>query len=157
MDDYSTNSTFESFEVQLSNSAKDFLKETAKWAYLLSIVGFVFLGLILILALFMFSVGSALGSAMGGMNGMGALGAMGGAFVGIVYILMALLYFFPILYLFKFASKTKKAIAENNTELLTNGIENLKSHYKFIGILMAIVLSFYALAIIMVGIAAAVS
>jgi len=152
-DNYLKTSTFDSFEMQLSNTAKDFLKETAKWAYFLSIIGFVFLGLFVILAFFMFSAGSALGS----MSGMGALGAMGGAAIGVVYLLIALLYFFPILYLFKFASKTRKAFAENNTELLTDGIESLKSHYKFVGILMIIVISFYAVVFVIAGIAAAAS
>lgn len=153
-DNYSSTSSFDSFELQLSNTAKDFLKETAKWAYFLSIIGFIFLGLFVLLAFFMFSLGSTLGN-LGGMSGMGAMGAMGGAFIGVIYLLIALLYFFPILYLFKFASKTKKAIAENSTELLTDGLSSLKSHYKFVGILMVIVLSFYAIVFVIVGITAA--
>lgn len=46
------NSVFEKFELQLDQSAKDFLKETAKWAYFLSIVGFVGIGLIMLIAVF---------------------------------------------------------------------------------------------------------
>ena len=35
------NSVFEKFELQFDQTAKDFLRETAKWAYFLSIIGFV--------------------------------------------------------------------------------------------------------------------
>jgi len=37
-------SEFESFELEVSDEIKGFLKETAKWAYLLSILGFVGIG-----------------------------------------------------------------------------------------------------------------
>lgn len=34
------------FEMKLNESAKDFLKETAKWAYFLSIIGYIGIGFI---------------------------------------------------------------------------------------------------------------
>lgn len=141
-------SSFDSFELQLNELSKDYLRETAKWAKFLSIVGFVVIGLMVIGAFAMFAMGSALGS-MGGMGG--GMFAMGGAFVGIVYLLIALLYFFPVLYLYKFSSSTLKAFENSNTEQLTDGLKNLKSHYKFVGILTAIFVGLYAL-IFLIGI-----
>ena len=36
---------FENFELQLNESAKGFLKEAAKWAYFLSILGYIGIGI----------------------------------------------------------------------------------------------------------------
>ena len=143
------NSAFDSFELQLTDQAKSFLKEIGKWAMFLSIVGFIFMGLFVLLALLMFSMGSAMGSIGGA--GIGAFGAAG----GLVYLIMALIYFFPIRYLYMFASKIKAAFNNSNSQQMTDALENLKSHYKYIGIMMIIVLSFYALAIV-IGIVAAI-
>lgn len=153
------NSSFDSFELQFTPVAQGFLRETAKWARFLSIVGFIFIGLYVLLALMMFAMGGAMDAAsenMDGMGGMGMMGAVGGAAMGVLYLICALIYFFPILYLYRFASNTLSALDSNNTDQLTNGLENLKSHYKFMGILMCIALIFIALGMLLmfVGLAA---
>jgi hypothetical protein len=137
------NSAFDSFELQLTESAKLFLRETAKWGRFLSIVGYVVIGLMVLGAFAMFALGGAMESLGGGMAG--GMMAMGGTAIGIIYLLIALLYFFPVMYLYKFSTKTLAAFNNNNTEQLTDAFENLKSHYKFVGILTAIVLGIYAL------------
>lgn len=134
-------SVFENFELQLNQTAKDFLKETAKWAYFLSILGFIGIGLMVILAIF----AGTIFSAMGAVPGMGAMGGSFGTMIGIFYFLIAALYFFPVFYLNKFATNAKKAFRENDTEALTKSLGYLKSHYKFIGILMLSILVLYAL------------
>ena len=153
------NSSFDSFELQFTPVAQGFLRETAKWARFLSIVGFIFICLYVLLALMMFAMGGAMDAAsenMDGMGGMGMMGAVGGAAMGVIYLICALIYFFPILYLYRFASNTLSALDSNNTDQLTNGLENLKSHYKFMGILMCIALIFIALGMLLmfVGLAA---
>jgi hypothetical protein len=138
------NSSFDSFELQITPVAQGFLKEIAKWAAFLSIVGFIFIGFLVLGALAMFAMGSAMSSNMQGMGGsMGMMGMLGGATLGVLYLIIALLYFFPVMYLFKFSSNAKKALSSNNTEQLTTSIENLKSHYKFMGILTIIGIAFY--------------
>jgi len=133
-------SVFEKFELQLDQTAKDFLKETAKWAYFLSIVGFVGIGLMLVIAVFAGTIFASMGSAMGG-----AFGSSFGAAMGFVYVFIAAIYFFPVYYLFKFSVNAKKAFRENDSEALTSSLGYLKSHYKFIGIFMAAILALYAL------------
>lgn len=119
----------------LNEASRTFVLETAKWARFLSIVGFVFIGLILLAALF-------IGFASSGLRG---FGGMGGGIVALTYILIALLYFFPVLYLFRAATSLRDGINNNDEGALTTGFENLKSHYKFVGILTIIFLSLYAL------------
>lgn len=136
------NSVFEKFELQLDSTAKDFIKEIAKWAYFLSILGFIGIGLLLIIAVFAGTLFSAMGSTM---PGMGAYGSSFGAAMGAIYFLLAAFYFFPVYYLFKFSSNAKKAFRDNDSETLTASFGYLKSHYKFIGILMVVFLAMYAL------------
>lgn len=135
-------SVIESFEMKLSESAKDFLKETAKWAYFLSILGYIGIGFIIFAALF----AGTLFSAMGKMNpAMGSMGSSFGVVMAFVYFLIAVLYFFPVYYLNKFASNAKAAFKNNDSETLTASLGYLKSHYKYIGIMTLVVFSLYLL------------
>jgi hypothetical protein len=136
------NSVFEKFELQLNESAKGFLRETAKWAYFLSIVGFIGIGLLMIGAIFAGAFLATMGSVIPGAS---AMGSSFGAIIGVFYFILAAIYFFPVYYLFKFASNAKKAFRDNDTEALTNSLEYLKSHYKFIGIFMIAILVLYGL------------
>ena len=124
---------------------KQFLFETAKWAKFLSIIGFVMIGLFIVLAIVMSLFMGTMMSELGETNGMGALG---GGFVGVIYALMGLIYLFPVLYLYRFATKMKIALQSNDEAFLSSSFENLKSCYKFLGIFMAVILVFYAIGLI---------
>lgn len=138
----SEESTVEKFELQLNESAKGFLKEAAKWAYFLSILGYIGIGLIVLAAIF----AGTLFAFMSNMSReMGHIGSLGGSFITALYLIIAALYFFPIYYLNRFASNLRDAFRDNDSETLAKSFEYLKSHYKFIGILAVITLCFYAL------------
>ena len=137
----------------ITDAMKMYLKEIAKWAKLIAIVGFVFVGLFVLIALFM-------GAFMGAMMGELAPGPGGGAAMGFLsffYIIFAVIYFFPLLYLYRFSTQTNAALASNDQQLMTEAFSNLKSHYKFIGILMLISIGFMVLSFVMglIGAAAA--
>lgn len=154
------NSAFENFDLKLDETARGFLQETAKWAYFLSILGYIGIGFLVVIALFAGTIFATMGQ-MGGMrNGMGAFSAMGGTFITVMYLIIAALYFFPVYYLNKFSVNMKTALKESNTALLTTSLEYLKSHYKFIGIMMLVIFAVYALIFvfaIIAGIAALAS
>jgi len=126
--------------LQLTAESQSFLKETAKWAYFLSIVGFVGIGMLILLSVFMGTIFSKLGVFNSGMS---PAPTMGVGFITFLYLIMAVLYFFPVYYLFQFSSKAKAAFSRNDNEALTTSLEYLKSHYKFMGILAIIILSIY--------------
>lgn len=135
-------SVTENFEMLLHQHAKDFLKETAKWAYFLSIMGYIGIGFLVFAALF----ASTLFSSMEHMaRPMGGIGPSFGIVMSVVYFIIAGLYFFPVYYLNKFASNAKSAVKENNSDRLTISLQYLKSHYKFIGIMTVVVFSMYLL------------
>lgn len=132
----------ENQNLSLTETSREYLREGAKWAYFLSILGFIGIGLMVIMGLFMGSIMASVGSMAGGSNDMGM---MGGSFFTILYILMAALYFFPVYYLYKFSSNAKAAVDSNDDLTLETALGYLKSHYKFIGILTIVVLSIYLL------------
>lgn len=148
-------SKFDSFELQFTQQSQRFYSETSKWATFLSIIGFLGSGFMVLLGLVMFAMGSAIGSGMGNnpMAGMFSGGLLGG-----FYLVFALINFFPAYYMYKFASKAKAALNNNDTTTLTESFENLKSYFKFTGIAVIVVIALYALIIlgvIIVGASAA--
>jgi hypothetical protein len=137
------------FDLQLDQSSVNYLSETARWTRLLAIVGFVYCGLMVIIGLFFGSMIPRMMSGMNGMNGdTAALTAMGGGFFGFFFILAALILFFPAYYLYNFSTKMRRALHNNDQAVLTDSLKNLKSFFKFYGIVVIIVLSFYALVFI---------
>lgn len=133
-------SVFDGFELGLNDTIIGLLKETANWAYFISIIGFIGIG-------FMLIFGAMFGVIMGSMpvNPYENIGVNVNYF-GLIYVFIAVIYLMPVIYLFNFSRKMKAAIQSKNNELLTASFKNLKSHYKFVGILTIVVLSMYVLA-----------
>jgi hypothetical protein len=107
-----------------------------KWALFLSIVGFIFLA---ILVLFGFS----LGTIMGQLGDETVMEGFPTSLFGIIYLIIGLIYFFPILFLFQFAVNARKGIQFMDSGFLSQAFKKLKDHYTYIGILMAIMLGLY--------------
>ncbi|MDI9258500.1 DUF5362 family protein [Flavobacterium sedimenticola] len=134
-------SQFDSFELHLNQTALDYLRESAKWSMFLAILGFIGVGFLALMAIFMTSVMSVMPETPG------PFGAISG-FISIFYLVIAVIYLFPIYYLYRYANNTKKAIFTKNSELLTDAFGALKSHHKFLGIAAIIIISLYILAAI---------
>mgnify|MGYP006146086417 FL=1 len=130
--------------LELNQLAKDALREGAKWTFFLSIMGFIGVGIMVLAAIFMTI---ALSSVPSELDSYGMFGAMKG-FISLFYLLMAVLYFFPIYYLYKYSSNVKTALQFNDSNLLADAFVNLKSHHKFLGISIIVILSLYLLIII---------
>ncbi|ULQ53574.1 hypothetical protein [Flavihumibacter fluvii] len=138
------------FELVIDEIGKGYLAETAKWAKFLSIMGFMLCGLLLILGLVM-------GTAMGTMFASSQMGAGKSLIFSVGYILIAALYFLPCLYLYKFSRSMQVALKAGDLVQLDEGLKNLKSCFKFMGVLTIILLSLYGIAFLVGGIAAAFS
>ncbi|HLN95764.1 MAG TPA: DUF5362 family protein [Flavobacterium sp.] len=143
------NSSFDNFDVQLNEAGRSFLRATGKWAMFLSIIGFIFMGFMILGAMAMFTVGSFA-------SGAAPFGGMGGALIGTIYLVVAVLYFFPIYYLFQFSSRIKRAFEENDSVVLNDALGSLKSHYKFIGIFTIVFIALY-IVLIFIAVAAGIS
>ena len=136
----------QSSEMKLNESAIAFLRESAKWCMFLAILGFIGIAFMVIMGLFMGTFLSSISAMGGGMNN--SPFAMMPGLMAAFYIVIALLYFFPIYYLFKYAQNTKVALQTANSDLLADALGYLKSHHKFLGIMMIVMISLYILIII---------
>ncbi|HYH14004.1 MAG TPA: DUF5362 family protein [Flavisolibacter sp.] len=138
------NQTASLFSLSIDPVTKAHLSETARWARFLSIIGFIFLGIMILagvsLSLF---VGRPLDT-YGGSSVFDAF-SVGMAFF---YLILAVLWFFPLLFLFRFATRMKTALNSNDQNALNIALQNLKICFRYVGVITIIVLALYALAIV---------
>lgn len=125
----------------LDADSKEFLLETSKWAKFIAILGFIGIALMVLMAIFvsLFFNLSGLSS-----NTAADTFGFGTGFLGLIYLVLAALYFFPILYLYRFSDQIKKSILDSDQLLLSSALEHLKKHYKFIGIIAIAIIALYA-------------
>ena len=123
--------------LQVTEIARLDLLSAAKWAKFLCIVGCVCVCLMLLFGILMTVFGAALTQYMGD-------SPLGGA-MGLLYILFAALYIYPLIKGFQFANATKAACLTDNEAQLARGFSGLRSLMQFTGILTIIVLVIYAL------------
>ncbi|MDX9930334.1 MAG: hypothetical protein RBS37_10835 [Bacteroidales bacterium] len=133
--------------IEFTPASTGYLETTRKWALFLAILGFIGIGFMIIGGIIMTGASSMIPG----------LPFKGGAVVLIVFLLMALLYFFPVFYLFKFASISKEAVAQADKNRLEEAMMYLKKYYKFIGILIIVILCLYLVGMIVGGLGAAFS
>jgi len=118
--------------IRLSERSLEALSETRKWANFLSILGFIGIGIMVVVGI--------IGGIAGAMSSFG-----GGALMALIYIIVAGLYSIPVYYLFMFSSEMRNALETRQSYSIESAFENLKSHYKFIGIFTIVILSLYFL------------
>jgi hypothetical protein len=132
------------FELQVDHIGTVYLRDAARWARFLAIAGFVFCGLFVVAAILFITVLPAL------FNSVGASGVsgIGGGVIAVVYIGIAVLDFFPCLYLYKFAARMQVALNSNDQEQLNSSFLNMRAFYRFVGVLMIIALGLWLLGIL---------
>jgi hypothetical protein len=143
--------------MELTEEAQGYLLEAGKWAYFLSIIGFIICGLVLLAAIFAGSLFTRIAQ-MQPENATAALMAGAGGFVTFFYLLIDVIYFFFSLYLYQFGSKIKQSIKLSDSDYLTRSLGKLKSFFKLWGIITIVVITIYVLIffiVIVVGIGAA--
>ena len=123
-------------ELRVGGNEFNFLNETRKWAKFLAIIGFVGCGLIVLAAIAMIAT-----SLLRFNEYMGIMPV----FIGFIYLLMALVYFFPSLFLFRFGHFMGKALENKDQILFLNSLKNQRSFFRFVGVLTIIVIVFYVL------------
>lgn len=138
------------FSLSIDPVTKAHLTEAAKWARFLAITGMVFLVLMIIAGVFgsamLFSTTSRLESEYGG--GTTGMGAYGSGIFAAYMIVVAVIYFFPLLFTLRFANNMRTALTANDQQALNISFQNLKACFRFVGILTIIALVFMAIAII---------
>ena len=105
------------------------LKQTKPWTMLMSIIGFIYVGFMIIFGL----GGSFLFSRFGAPRPFPS-----SIIFTVMYLIMGILYFFPCLFLFKFSSSIGRLLEGGGAAEMEEALVNQKSFWKFIGILAII-------------------
>lgn len=144
------------FGFGIDQSSKAHLWEAAKWAKFLAIVGFVMCGLVAIGGIVWGSylaTTTPIESEYGGRSLFAGLGV----FMSVFYVGFAILYFFPCLFLLRFANHMRNALNTDDQVTLNSSFQNLKIMFRYVGILTIIVISLYVLLFLFAILTAAVS
>lgn len=139
------NTTLSDNKLVFSEEILKNLNTTQKWAKFLAILSFIGVGIMFIAGIVVTLMGGALGFLAEATPSPMVFGSL-----GLVYVALAVLYFFPLLYLWRFASNVKNTIVYNAQNFAEKAFFNLMAHYRFVGILMIVLMSLYLL--IFVGI-----
>ncbi len=140
---YNEKETSSLFILTIDEDSRYNLKEMAKWARFLGIIGFIAVGLLFIAALF-----SGL-TAMSKTEGLYGIGMIFGLIIG------AFLYLYPVLTFYRFGLGIKKAMLHNDQLELNTALRNLKNCFKYMGIMAIVLLSIYGIIAIVLLITAA--
>jgi len=131
-------------KIEVEEETLSHLNTARKWAMFLAIIGFIFLGLIIVIGLI---AGTFLTAFNSGEKSLGIPESL--MFLPILFL--AVIYFFPVLFLFRFSKHTAHAVQTLDKQKLHKAIKNLKFYFAYIGILIIIVFSFYIVALIVAG------
>ena len=135
------------FSLTIDPGTKAYLNETAKWAKFLSIVAMIVLILVFLFTVLSASVlDNATLVTLGGASTKVSEGASNSVRIGMVIgsLIMVAIGFIPLFYLLHFANRMKKALASNQQNTLNESFYYLKRYFKFLGIVVIIVLILYA-------------
>jgi hypothetical protein len=124
----------------ITTQIQENLRIAGKWGRFLAILGFIGLGFVILGSISMFTI-------LSNLDYPGA-GGMTMAGVGFLYIAIAVLYFFPTLYLLRLSNAALNTGLYGNESDLEVMTFNLKRLLKFIGILSIITIGIYILVLI---------
>ncbi len=127
-------------ELFLTNNTLKYLKTTSKWTRFLSILSFLGLGLLVLAAIILIALGIFIDSHA---NSQALF-----IFLGLIYLVLASVNLIPTWYLYKFSVDIEKMIRFKANEKVEEAFQYLMKYYRFMGILVIIVMSTYAIAII---------
>ena len=131
------------FSFEMDETAKSTFLEMTSWTKFLAIIGFIFMGIFIIVGFFVATSMSNMPALSSGMCDLGSSGIV------LVYIILAALYFYPTYALLKYSTGMKAAMNTNDKVQFNQALAYLKNMFKYIGILMIIVLAIYGLVILL--------
>ena len=141
----------------VTEETKDCLIGTTKWVKFLAVLTCILLAICLLFGLSMaYGLTSSLSAleAMG--SSLGSSAVYGGTSIIFTFGLMALFILYPTLRMFKYSSKTRAAVANDDDDTLAEGFEEMRKFFKYIEWITALCLMFVGV-ILIFGIITAVT
>jgi len=132
-------------KIELEEDTLKDLDITRKWSMFIAILGFIAIGLLVILSL----VAGAFLSVF--KSGDLPLGAGESILIFGILLVFGVIYFFPVLYLYRFSNYAGHAVRTSDNVYMRKAFKSLKRYFVYIGILAIAVLAFYVIAFIASG------
>ncbi len=130
------------------------LAATKAWARFLAIMSFIICGFTVLRGIGMIVAWTSIGDPVG-MDILGIIGRFGFE-IGLIYIVLAFLYFYPALKLNQYATRIGSLLYHPTEENLVSTLDAQRSLWKFFGIIALLTLSFWILSFIwLIGMGAA--
>jgi len=134
------NDTADFKDLCIDEQSKTYLKEIAMWGKFLAILGFIKFGFLLIYAIVFPLISHKLESHFDYDLPVIA--------ITLFFLFMAALVYFPSNFLYCFAHCTKRALKQGDQDIMRHAFQSLKAYYRYVGILLIIMLCMYPVVII---------
>jgi hypothetical protein len=122
----------------MTHKVLSMLRQTQPWVRFLSVLGIIIAALMVLVGSFGFVAMTFASSRTDSFP----------FFLWLVYIAVGVLYFLPALLLFRYASRINDLWTNRSVRALEDALEAQKSFWKFVGILMLVVIVLYLLVIV---------
>ncbi len=132
------------FKMEIDDQAKSNFIEISRWTKFIAVVFFVMFGLILLAGIILAILIPTLSS----QPQFAAMGSYGPVLIIICTLALIAVYFYPTYALLKFSGNVKAGLNTGDKELFNSSIRHLKGMFKYMGILMIIILILYGVEII---------
>lgn len=134
----------ESPKLEIGQETLKTLNITRKWTMFLAVLGFIFLGLML-------TLGLITGTFLSAFSLSNKTPGIPDALLLAGFFGMAVIYFFPIFFLYRFSKHTSIAVTTLDSNELDKALKYLKRYFVYLGILLIGVITIYISGLIIAG------
>jgi hypothetical protein len=140
----STENTSGTDKIDIDQDSLRSINTLRKWTMFHAVLGFIFLGLFVITGAIAGTFLTAFSTGKSG-PGLNELSVM-----AIIFIL-AVAYFFPVLFLFRFSKYSAHVVHTQNKKDLSKALKNLKAYFVYLGVILIICLVLYFVVLYLSG------
>lgn len=134
------NDTAEFKDLCIDKQSKIYLKEIAMWGKFLAILGFIKFGFLILYTIVFPLISHKLEAHLN--YDLPVIG------ITLFFLFMAVIVYFPSNFLYCFSRCTKRALKQNDQDIMRHAFQSLKAYYRYVGILVIVMLCMYPVAII---------
>jgi MFS family permease len=131
-------------KIEFGQGTLDDFNVMRRWALFIAIVGFIVLGLVIL-------IGIITGVFLSFFNAREADQGIPAYAMVLIFIVLGVIYFLPALFLYKFSKHTNRAIHSPDKQEINRGIKYLKYYFVIIGLLIILGIVLYLVTFIITG------
>ena len=131
-------------KIEIDQNTLKHLNTLRKWTMFHAILGFIFLGLFIV-------IGAIAGTFLSAFSTVKTGNEVTDLTILIIIFILAVAYFFPILFLFRFSKYSARAVHTLSKVDLHKAIKNLKAYFIYLGVIIILGLLLYVAVLIVSG------